>query len=175
MQNVADGSAIHIFHDDITARSLRIITDIQNIDDVRIADGTRQLRLLHEPFYELAAPRVQLAGEHLRRAENSKRLMSHQVDAAHSALSQLLDDHITVETVARLKLVPVPPRRGGGGQRLMLKHGHIRIVPRPGRYGPGSMCGVRSRIPVGERGRRVIFLHNGHVGNIGVVGRRFPH
>ena len=131
-QHVADRSAIHIFHDDPAEGAFGILADVQDIDDIGIADGAGDPRLLHEALDELAALLIEDAGKDFQGAEHAQRLMPGQIHAAHAALPQLLHNDIPVDPVPGLRLIQTGPRGGGYGHRLH-RRGLVHGGPAAGR------------------------------------------
>ena len=126
MQHIADGSSVHVFHNDITQAAVGFFADVQYVDDVRMADRTRHSRFLNKAFDKFAAALVKRAGKNFCRPENAKCFMPYQIDASHSALTEFPDDGVAVDPVARLQIVF--DRGFPRFRRFFLKHGNVGLM-----------------------------------------------
>ena len=144
MQHIADGSPVHIFHNDIAESAVGFVADVQHIDDVRVADRTCHLRFLNKAFDEFAAAFVKSAGKDFCRAENAKRFMPYQIDAAHASLTEFPDNDVAVDPVARLQIILAGILLRF--RRIFLNHSHIDLIRIDGNADHGKLGSVPSGI-----------------------------
>ena len=69
--------------------------EVADVDHVLVADARRGLRLLHEALDEVGLAR-ELAVQHLQRDLLLEHGVGREVDRAHAALAELLDDQVAV-------------------------------------------------------------------------------
>ncbi len=118
LEHAAERDAVEELHHDEVR--LALLSEVLDVDDVRVADERREPRFLEEETDELVVDRELLVDdlEHHVALEAAGPVLARHVEAAHPALRQVRQNAVATELCAGPELHPsmVPKRWGARGE-----------------------------------------------------------
>ena len=96
-------TARDVVHDDVAQPRLGVFADIIDADEVFVADAHGELGLVREAFAPFVAVVVVRRRHHFECIESARRRQRDEIDGAHAASSEQLDDTVVAKRLARFQ------------------------------------------------------------------------
>jgi len=100
LQQIGDGPTLNVLHDDPVARLVSGLHEIEDLDDIRVAQPGRDPRLAAESLAAIASP-FAIQAHSLRRHRAPQPVVPGEEDLPHAAHSQAADEAVGPNAVLR--------------------------------------------------------------------------